>query len=297
MKLPEKILFALSLMPLMWSCWDDNGEPNHHETEHFLPGQGIVEYTGYAPLSGKPVRVHYYIPPQGDAKTMPALMVFPGVNRNADEYLTAWIDAARTKQFMVFSLEFPQDSYSSAQYIEGGMYSGETLLPVVEWTFSMIEPLFDFMRRDLGGSQTQYDIWGHSAGAQFVHRYMTFVPENRVRRAVAANAGWYTVPDFSVGYPYGLKNSPAQQAAMPELFAKQFTLHLGTADNDTNDPSLNHSAGADAQGKNRYARGQNYWNKAQTAAGGNTFRWEKREETGVAHEYAKMAAAAAKFMY
>lgn len=297
MRLTGKILFAALLLPFVWGCWDDNEEPNHHQTEHFLPGQGIVEYSGYAPLSDRPVKVHYYVPTQGDPAKMPVLMVFPGVNRNAGEYLAAWTDAARAKQFMVFSLEFPQNTYSSSQYIEGGLYSDGKLLPVGEWTFSMIEPLFDFIRSDLGGSQTKYDIWGHSAGAQFVHRYMTFVPDNRVSRAVAANAGWYTLPDFSTEYPYGLKNSPARQVDMPKMFAKQLTLHLGTADNDPNDASLNHSAGADAQGLHRYARGRNYWNRAQVAAGGNTFKWEKREEQGVAHEHAKMAAAAAKFLY
>ena len=97
------------------------------------------------------------------------------------------------------------ETYSTAQYIEGGMFQGNTLLDRSEWTFSLIKSVFDTVRKDTGSSRTKYDMWGHSAGAQFVHRYVTFMPDTRVDRAVSANAGWYTLPDVDVAYPYGLK--------------------------------------------------------------------------------------------
>lgn len=47
-------------------------------------------------------------------------------------------------------------------------------------------------------------LWfGHSAGAQFVHRYVYRNPQ-RVQRAALSAAGWYTLPDAGVHYPYGL---------------------------------------------------------------------------------------------
>ena len=51
-----------------------------------------------------------------------------------------------------------------------------------------IEPLFDHARARFGMEADAYSIYGHSAGAQFVHRFLFHVPDARVARAVAANA-------------------------------------------------------------------------------------------------------------
>ncbi|NDV80712.1 hypothetical protein [Bacteroides sp. 51] len=294
-----QILSILILSIFLAGCWSDDDKDNEVITDSLRPGQGIVEYTGYEPLKNKPVKIHFYIPSETAMKDMPVLMVFPGTGRNANDYLAAWINIAKQKQIMVFALEFPSDTYSSSQYIEGGMFSGGTLLAEASWTFSVIEPLFDYIKSETGNRQQQYDMFGHSAGAQFVHRFMTFKPNNRVHRGVAANAGWYTVPDFTVDYPYGLKNSPATEAGVRTFFGKELILHLGTADTNPNDASLNHTAGADAQGLYRYARGLYYWNEVSKikASKGYALNWEKQETPNVAHEFIKMTTAAAGFLY
>lgn len=295
-KLPIAIV---TLLVLLSSCWKSDDEPEILIGDKFKAGQGIVEYSRYEPLKSRPIRIHYYIPTQGDVKKMPILFVLPGVGRNADDYLNAWIAVAKAKQVMVFSFEFPSNTYTSSDYIEGGLFSGSKLQPESLWTFSMVENIFDNIKADLGGSQANYDMFGHSAGAQFVHRYVTFKPNARINRAVSANAGWYTVPDFTVAYPYGLKNSPATSASLAYSFSKSLIVLLGTADTDPNDANLNHSALTDAQGMYRYARGLYYWQKVQDikAAGGYTLSWQKNEVAGVAHEYVKMSAEAAKLLY
>lgn len=290
----NKFIWILAVAAFgLTGCWDDDDDGNNGI---FGPGQGIVSYSGYRPLSNKPIKVYYYIPPSGNMANMGILFVFPGTNRNADDYLIPWISIADNKKIMVFSLEFPSSTYTVSQYIEGGMFSGTTLLPESSWTFSMIEPLFDYVKQQTGNTRGGYDIFGHSAGAQFVHRYMTFVPSNRVNKAIAANAGWYTVLDFDIDYPYGLKNSPATQAGLVKFFAKDFYLELGTADTDPNDPNLNTTPGAMAQGANRYARGLNYWDVAERAKGNHTFNWELKPVEGVGHEYREMIKAAGKLL-
>ncbi len=54
-----------------------------------------------------------------------------------------------------------------------------------------------------------YKIYGHSAGAQFVHRYLLITKEPAVDQAVIANAGWYTVISDN-NYPYGIRNIPVE---------------------------------------------------------------------------------------
>ena len=291
------------LMLAVWtvlstSCFKDDKPESPGETSGFLPGDGIVTYTGYAPLADRPVRIHFHIPAGGDMKTMPVLFVFPGLERNAADYLAAWRAEASKRNIMVFAFEFPADTYSTEQYIEGGMFQGNTLLDHSKWTFSVVEAVFDAVRKDTGSSKNKYDMWGHSAGAQFVHRYVTFMPDARIDRAVSANAGWYTLPDMDIAYPYGLKNTEAATSSRLEsLFARKLIVHLGTADTDRS--GLNTSAGAEAQGANRYQRGRYYFAEATRISSKNGYllNWNKYEVAGVAHEFAKMATAGAKILY
>ena len=57
-----------------------------------------------------------------------------------------------------------------------------------------IEHLFDYIRTKSGATRNTYLLDGHSAGAQFVHRIVTLLPDARYSRAVAANAGLYIMP-------------------------------------------------------------------------------------------------------
>ncbi|MGL5689630.1 MAG: hypothetical protein ACRDD8_02315, partial [Bacteroidales bacterium] len=134
--------------------------------------------------------------------------------------------------------------------------------------------------------------------AQFVHRYLMFKPQAQVNRAVSANAGWYSLPDLNTAFPYGLKNTLITEAGLPDIFSKSLIVQLGTADTDENDPNLNHTPGADAQGKNRYDRGLYFFSKA-TDLGEKyqRFNWSKVEVKGVGHSYTQMAANAAAFLY
>src|SRR5271155_4121645 len=48
-------------------------------------------------------------------------------------------------------------------------------------------------------SKTYY-LYGHSAGGQFAHRLVLFMPNARYQRVVAANPGYYTMPQFNCVY-------------------------------------------------------------------------------------------------
>lgn len=294
-----KVIGLVLLFPLLFltGCWGGELIDEQNQDILFQKGKGVIRFDYYKPLSHKPVNIHYYIP-EGNSKEMPVLFLLPGINRNAEDYLQAWEKYAINKKVMIFSLEFSSAMYSSEEYIEGGMFKNNTLKPEEEWTFSIIEPIFEFICKDLSGTQKTYDLWGHSAGAQFVHRYLMFKPQAHVNRAVSANAGWYTLPDIDTEFPYGLKNTLITADVLPDLLSKSLIVQLGTADTDENDPNLNHTPGADAQGKNRYDRGLYFFSKA-TDLGKNyeRFNWSKVEVKGVGHSYTQMAANAAGLLY
>lgn len=59
-----------------------------------------------------------------------------------------------------------------------------------------------------GADARRLYLFGYSGGAQFVHRFMMRRPERVVAYALGA-AGWYTFPDDSQRFPYGLRRNPA----------------------------------------------------------------------------------------
>ncbi|MFR4038510.1 MAG: hypothetical protein ACLTZT_12545 [Butyricimonas faecalis] len=61
---------------------------------------------------------------------------------------------------------------------------------------------------------------------QFVHRFVTFKQNTHLNKAVAANSGWYTVPDVQVEYPYGLKNSGYTDNTPLHLFGSSLIVAL-----------------------------------------------------------------------
>ena len=79
-------------------------------------------------------------------------------------------------------------------YVDGDNPTTNTLNNENEWSFSIIEPLFDSVKSSLSLENDKYNMFGFSAGAQFVHRFIQFKPNARFDKVVAGAAGWYTVP-------------------------------------------------------------------------------------------------------
>ncbi|MEG1586988.1 MAG: hypothetical protein RR346_08940, partial [Bacteroidales bacterium] len=217
----KSIYHLISIIILLLSgCQVDDAilHPDKGYSDQFAVGKGIVRFNSYEPLQNKPVNIHYFIPASGNPRHMPVLLLFPGTERNANDYLGAWIAEATTKKVMVFALEFPKEHYSASEYIEGGLFKNAVQQDEKEWTFSLIDPVFEYIKKSLDGTQQQYDIWGHSAGAQFVERFMLFKSGTKVNRALAANPGWYTLPDLNKNYPYGLAGTSFADSSIQKVF-------------------------------------------------------------------------------
>lgn len=232
----------------------------------------------------------WYHRPQSVEADAPIVFVMHGAGRTAQNYRKYWITIAEERRFVLLVPEFSRAQFRNDYNLERLARADGELLPKAEWPYTAIERIFDTVRKDNGFTATTYDIYGHSAGAQFVHRLAFLIPEARYRVAVAANAGWYTMPEFDIAYPYGLAGSPATASTLSAVLGRKLVVLLGDWDIDPNHRDLRRTPEANLQGEHRYARGHAFFAraKAASAALGVPFNWELHTAPGVAHSNARM---------
>jgi len=279
---------------------EDDGDENQPSLE---AGTSSFTFSGTPGSQSRPVTVHYHVP-TGLTKNSPIVIVMHGNGRNATSYLNAWIPYANSKKFLLVVPEFTSALYSSSRYHYGNVLtSGGSAVDSTFWTYVTVEAIFDEIKKRSGLEREKYYIYGHSAGGQFVHRMVIMMPGARYEEAIAANAGWYVIPDNDDVWPAGLLGVPSTMTLgtrLGKIFDRKLIVMLGTADTSTTDPDLPTRAEAMAQGKHRFERGHFFYDKAKSIAQsrGLPFKWELAEVPGVAHSNSGMAKAAAnKFSY
>jgi len=248
---------------------------------------------------GPPMRV-FASRPAGLGSDRPVVFVMHGVNRNADEYRDQWHKLALEHDFLLIVPEFNQQDFpGSAAYNLGYITDADGRpRPRSKWSYLAIEAIFDDARRRFRMSTERYALYGHSAGSQFVHRYIFHVPEARVSQIVSANAGWYMMPDFQVAYPYGLGGSVITPEMLASAMQLPVTILLGDQDIDPDHPNLRRAPEAMAQGAYRLERGQAFFRQARDYAGrtGIPFNWHLELVPGADHDNTLMAPAAIPFL-
>ncbi|MFA5713922.1 MAG: hypothetical protein WC960_07110, partial [Bacteroidales bacterium] len=242
-------------------------------------GEGEFIYRDYKPLADKKVTIFYFVPPKGDIKTMPILFAMHGADRKGDVQIESWRYFAQENNFIVIAPQFAREEYKENDYQFGGITTtrlGSELRPSQEWTYKIIEPIFDFFKKSSGNVSETYDIWGHSAGGQFVHRFLLATPTARVRKAVASNAGNYTFPipeglkdaNGKVwGWPYSIYGTPfVEREILTSYFAKPLVVHGGDMDTTTTRKDFPKDPPSMAQGAHRYERAQKFYAEAKSLA-------------------------------
>lgn len=246
------------------------------------------------------VKVFWSAPPKIDKRTR-VLFVIAGKGRNAEEYLESWTEWAGQRNYLVLAPLFDDVNWPDGLgYNFGNISSGDDEFnsrpnPKSKWAFTVLENLFGDVRRRFGAKAKKYDLFGHSAGGQFVHRFLLFYPDNHVRRAIAANPGFYTLPELDLPFPYGLKNSPepVDRKDVKRWTGRELILMRGTDDTKRTE-NLRQTPEADAQGKNRYDRAGFMFEKVK-AFDPNT-KWVLIDVPNVGHNQKGMALAAQKYL-
>ena len=284
------IVSTISLFLLPWSF------ASPMET---LPS-GSEGHYDFKEWAGNLVRVWHYVP-EGVKADTPILFVMHGVRRDGDRYLRQWVPHAKKYDFILVVPEFSNEHFPET----AGYNFGNTITPQGDpvprerWAFSALEPIFDDVKARTGNQSETYNIFGHSAGSQFVHRFLYFVPDARVEHAISANAGWYTMPERGNDFPYGLKGTVVTVEQLRKNLARPLVILLGTQDTDPNHRSLRRTPEAMAQGRHRFERGHTFYEfaKKQAAALKVDFGWSIELVEGVAHSNEGMSGPAAALLY
>jgi dienelactone hydrolase len=239
--------------------------------------------------------------PEGFGPNTPIVFVMHGNKRNGETYRDTWARYSRKYGFLLLVPEFPKDEYPVKAYQQGNLRDRQGKpVPPEGWTFSIIEKLFDHAKALTGSQVDNYYLYGHSAGGQFVQRFVLFMPKARYSRAIAANPGFYTFPTQEKVYPYGLKGTPIAGPIEPAVFGRDFVLMLGAEDTNRNNmPNRLKTKQPDEQGKTRPERGTNYFRTATdlAKAADTKFKWRLVQVPGVGHSAPRMSGPAAQELF
>jgi hypothetical protein len=260
------------------------------------PQSFVFTDKGY--FADKPVTVHYYKARSAgpDAKVM---MVIHGMERQGSRMRDNWMPFAEKNKLIVLAPEFDEARFSSRLFNMGGIETRDRS----KWSFQIVEHLFDFVRADEGLTVPDYLLFGHSAGGQFVHRFMLLTEAPRVSVAVTANAGSYTMPRYpgvmDDKFPYALDEGIVGPDKLKQVFSRKLIVLLGEADTQTDGANLPKARQATAQGVNRFERGTNFFAQAQAQAQklGAPLAWERATVPGVGHDSRRMSQAAARLLF
>ena len=246
------------------------------------------------------VVVHISLP-DGILKTTPILVVMHGNTRNAEAYHRTWQPHARAHGAVLVTPEFSrQDWPRTRHYHQGNLLTADkSTKPRAVWSFTAMERAVAIAARIADIEGERFYLYGHSAGAQFVHRYVMATGGARLIRAVAANAGWYTWPSRTTHYPHGVAPLDTHRWDWKSVFGTRLTILLGENDNNPESRSLRRTASVMFQGRHRLERGTGFFAAARALSveTGTGFVWRLETVPGVAHSNGGMAESAAGLLF
>jgi hypothetical protein len=249
---------------------------------------GSFTYSDRAAQAERAIRVFYSCPQTG-VRDAPIIIAMHGMDRAAAKFRDVMAaQCARNGQTVLVpecdAHQFP-DFYA---YNFGGVRlppPSNTVLPREHWNFGIIDRLFAHVRASIGSTRRSFGLFGNSAGAQFVLRYLALTEARAVDAAVAANCGVYMLPDLTAEYPIGMGGLDLDDGHLHSYLGRRLVILLGEADNDPSAPDLPRMDYAMAQGSHRLARGLWHFEHCKNLAErlGVHFGWRLEIAHGAGH--------------
>lgn len=288
------------------------------------PGSSTFEIEGGLGREDQTIKVFYH-QPKSFSKHSKILLVIPGAGRNGDSYRDAWVEESEKYDVLILSPMYTEKDYPFTDYHLGGLIRNTNLRSAItyvensnqveldegqlefelntasqQWIFGDFDRIFDLVVAATQSEQTEYDIFGHSAGGQILHRFTIFQPKSKARYILAGNSGFYTLPSADGRLPFGTEGMDITEPRLKMAFSKRLVLFLGELDNAAEQGgTLLRSPSADKQGLHRLARGMYFYETCKNIAQrlGLPYEWQIEVVPQVGHDHQKMGDAAAKFLY
>ncbi|HFD92721.1 MAG TPA: hypothetical protein ENJ22_05475 [Gammaproteobacteria bacterium] len=225
----------------------------------------------YALMDHPEQRYLLYCPQNLHADT-PMVVAVHGISRNGREQIEQFQDLAERYQAILLAPLFTKPHFKDYQRL-GRVGRGERadlalaqmIHEATQITDTRLQPVY---------------LFGYSGGGQFAHRFAMAWPQHVARLAIGA-AGWYTWPDLSRKYPYGVRETDALPGVVfdPAAFLNIPTLVMVGEWDAERDPGLNRAPHIDRrQGTTRIERGKRWVAAMKDAAAAYGYDTEYRFE-------------------
>lgn len=240
----------------------------------------------------------FYSSPKSINANTKLLFLMHGGSRAAEKYINDWISFSKDRNVVLVAPEFSKKYYPEYAFLMMSKENGKSLNDESLYINNSLGLLFDFFKAKLKLSTSNYRLYGHSGGSQFVHRYLLLSNDTRIEKAAMANAGFYTFLDDEITYPFGTKKMKISDERIKWFYRLKGGVFLGSADNDPNHESLPRMRKARKQGKNRLERGKNFFEDLVKYGVDNNlpFRWRFQIVSNVGHSNIGMSMAASEFL-
>lgn len=254
--------------------------------------------TTFAVWNNSDVELFYTLPEEINNQTQ-VLFIVHGGARDSEKYLDIWKKFTEHKNIILVAPEFKRADYEDYEYLNISDDYGVLNKNLNEHLHNSLSIFFSFFKSKYNLEIDTYKLYGHSGGAQFVHRLLLFSDYDNVSSAVIAGAGSYTFLN-NENYPYGLKESNhLSDKKIKRYLSQRVTFLIGNQDIKKFESSKkNNIQGKAMQGNNRLEGGINYFNNLITVSERQKIplRWKFQIAKGVAHDNEKMSLLASEIL-
>ena len=290
-----KAIAVVTLLGILFSCAPRYTREQVVESQVVHYGPGFFLFRDKTIPEKSAMRVFYYKPSRFTLDS-PILFILHGYGREAD---TAMYAAAVSAETFNFLLVVPEYSFKLFPTWEEYNYGNARKKPKELWTYFVNDRIFHFVKELTRSRRGKYDLFGHSAGSQFVHRQLMVGASDYVDKAFAANAGEYAMPTSGENaFPWSMSGLNLSRDDLEKFFSVELYVLLGEED-VVQDKYLAQGDVFAKQGSTRFERGQNFFNVGKTEAEklGLEFNWKLVTVPHVGHSGLGMLPAALRLAF